>query len=471
MSDTSHSINQTIRRVCFFFSFDLLLFSVLAALYTGEDAASVWHNWCMLQISPCPLVTDYFRTGSLAAAFLNAGLCGLCIACICLLHWAYYRPYVWAGFFLVIAHGFYGLNLVNMWPPMLGFLLYCRVFHLRFRDHLDRVMFITSFGPFFSELLFRYPLTVNIPLRIGDVEINLFGVLLCAILAVFVGFALPALLNGTQKLHRGFNLYNGGLATGLLGLFLYAFMYNTMGVTPPTAEVVSNPVYEAHGCSYQLFCSLFFVTVFTMSLIYGWFINGKSFRGYGKLLQDSGYQTNFIYKYGIGLTWINLGVYGLMITGWFNLVICLTDGAGFTGATCGVILAAMTFSASGQHPRNVWPILLGYVTLSLLVTGLCALGGREPSWTLSTQGYLNGLAFATGLCPFVGVYNRRAGVIAGFMSAVMCTTTSVMHGGFVLYNGGLTAGIAALLLLPLLDLYQSHIEAYGRKEEQQENKS
>ena len=52
--------------------------------------------------------------------------------------------------------------------------------------------------------------------------------------------------------------------------------------------------------------------------------------------------------------------------------------------------------------------------------------------------------------------------MAGFISAVMCTTTSVMHGGFVLYNGGLTAGIAALILLPLIDTYISHTERYGR---------
>ena len=75
---------------------------------------------------------------------------------------------------------------------------------------------------------------------------------------------------------------------------------------------------------------------------------------------------------------------------------------------------------------------------------------------------MNGIAFATGLCPFTGKFSRKAGLMAGFISAVMCTTTSVMHGGFVLYNGGLTAGIAALILLPLIDTYISHTERYGR---------
>ena len=40
------------------------------------------------------------------------------------------------------------------------------------------------------------------------------------------------------------------------------------------------------------------------------------------------------------------------------------------------------------------------------------------------------------------------------MCASMCTATSALHGGFVLYNGGLTTGITALILLPILEHYQ-----------------
>ena len=46
------------------------------------------------------------------------------------------------------------------------------------------------------------------------------------------------------------------------------------------------------------------------------------------------------------------------------------------------------------------------------------------------------------------------GVIAGLLSATICTVTSGMHGGFVLYNSGFTAGLAALILVPLFDFYK-----------------
>ncbi len=130
-----------------------------------------------------------------------------------------------------------------------------------------------------------------------------------------------------------------------------------------------------------------------------------------------------------------------------------TEGAGFTGATIGVILAALTFTCMGQHPKNIWPILAGYQLLYLFTLTICYLNGREISWTITTQGYINGVAFATGLCPISGRYGRRAGIAAGFMCASMCTATSSLHGGLVLYNGGFTAGITALILLPILEHY------------------
>ena len=78
----------------------------------------------------------------------------------------------------------------------------------------------------------------------------------------------------------------------------------------------------------------------------------------------------------------------------------------------------------------------------------------EIPWTLATQSYINGLAFATGLCPIAGSYGFKYGVIAGLVSAIICTSTAAMHGGFVLYNGGFNAGLTAIILIPIFDFYK-----------------
>ena len=92
--------------------------------------------------------------------------------------------------------------------------------------------------------------------------------------------------------------------------------------------------------------------------------------------------------------------------------------------------------------------------LFVATCGICASSGLDIPWTLSTQAYINGLAFATGLCPIAGKYGWKWGVVAGLVSAIICTSTAAMHGGFVLYNGGFNAGLTALILIPVLDFYR-----------------
>jgi hypothetical protein len=441
-----------INGIAFGFSAAFLISAFIAALYTGEFG-SVFHNWYLILISPCPLVTDYFEIGGLASTMLNAGACGMACFLAMILLKGESHPNTLAGYFLVVAHCFYGLNFLNMWPCFLAPFLYLRMKKLDFNNNLHVCMFATSFGPFISEFLFRY--TQGDSFRFGEVSLTASGIAITIGFALMIGFIIPAILPGAKAWHKGYNLYNGGLAFGLLGLFIFAFMYKTFGIEVPDAFTVPNPIYESHGNSYFEFVVPFFIFTFVSLLLFGWYLNGKSFKGYDELLNSTGHDANFFDQYGAPFVFINLGFYGLMILTYFAIVILATDGAGFTGATTGIILAAITFTAKGQHPRNVFPVLMGYVILSAIVSGICVLIGLDIPWTLSTQGYMNGAAFATGLCPIAGHYGKRYGVLAGMMCAVICTSTSAMHGGLMLYNGGLSAGITALILIPCLEYYKN----------------
>ena len=420
------------------------------ALYTGTGA-TLLPDFFRILTSPGPLVTDYFRVGSLSATFLNAGLCGLAM-------WAFmtFLPgpshvNTLAGYFLVIAHAFYGLNFLNMWPCFLAPFLYLRLKRLNFNENLHICMFSTCFSPFVSELLFRYTLSDRwVP---GTVQLTGKGILLTVCFIFIVAFVAPAILPGTKAWHKGYNLYNGGLAFGMLGFLLYNFLYRSMGVHSPTVPFFVNEVYERFGRSYQAFGLIFFLLLFSGCVLAGYLLNGRSFHGLSLLFTDTGYQSNFARKYGMPLCLINVGLYGVLFLLYVILADLLTVGAGFTGPTFGVILASLTFTAMGQHPRNVWPIFVGYPLLHLFVQGFNLLVGGSASWTISTQAYINSVAFATGLCPLVGRYGVGAGVAAGFLCAALCTATSALHGGLMLYNGGFTAGVATLILLPILEHY------------------
>ncbi len=447
---------RLIRVYPLFISLFFLLSAPVAVLYTQEW--DFFENLWRILSSPCQLITDYFALGGLGSTLFNAAVCGLLANLVIYVSRAQTNATILAGYMLIVAHCFYGLNFINMWPPFFGVLLYCAVMKKKVSENIHVAFFSTALAPFVSEVLFRYSIG-NFDASVT--QISGIGIALALVCGLAVGFVVPALLPGTTAMHRGYNLYKAGLAIGILGIFIHAFMYNTLGVDLPTKIVIDNPSYFARRYAYREFMNIFFLILFGMTFLVGFILNKRSIREYRELLKCTGYGTDFTDKFGMPLCMINIAVYGLAILAYLNLAFILPEifpqlpeGVGFTGPTVGVVFAALTFAADGQHPKNVFPIVVGYVILSAFVVVICLLSGFDVPWSLSTQAYINGLAFAAGLCPIAGKYGFGYGVLAGFLSAVICTVTADMHGGFVLYNGGLTAGLTALVLIPILDFYK-----------------
>ncbi len=455
MKRVTNTNDILIKRFCFGIGLALLVAAVASAPFSGGFSGLI-SGWKEILISPCPLITDYFGIGGVAGTFFNAAICSLTCLLITVLCRARTTPSFLAAYMLLVAHCFYGMNFLNIWPCYIGVIVYYHYRKKDFREHLHIAMFSMSFGPLVSEMLFRY--TLGDSYVQGDVRITLTGVLLTILVGLAAGIALPGMLEGALWMHKGYNLYNGGLAFGLVGGFLYALLYKTIGRESAGLIDPNNPFYDGLGESNWFFANLFFMILFGASLIIGYVLNENSFKGYGNLVKETGHWSNFAEKYGMPLCFINFGCYGFMVLAYMNLIMLLTEGMAFTGPTVGAIFAAMTFSAIGQHPKNTWSIFVGYVLLSIGVTLLCTIEGEAVPWTLTTQGYINGVAFATGLAPIAGRYGWRVGIAAGIISASLCTSTAAIHGGFMLFNGGFTAGITALILVPILEHHFPHMK-------------
>ena len=135
--------------ITFGFSIALLLGAAVGSVYSGAGDTLI-EDFIRILTMPAPLVTDYFALGSLPAAFLNAGLCGLSMALFMFFMPGLSHVNTLAGFFLVISHCFYGLNFLNMWPCFLAPFLYLKLKNLNYNDNLHICMFATCFAPFVS---------------------------------------------------------------------------------------------------------------------------------------------------------------------------------------------------------------------------------------------------------------------------------------------------------------------------------
>ena len=443
--------SQIIKSYTILVSLMLVAAGLFGAVYTGEGW-DVFPDLLKYMLSPSKSSTDYFGYGSLGAAYLNAGLCGLGVMIPVILMKAEAGASIMTAYFLIIAHCFYGKNLLNIWPCILGTYLCLKLRGLDVKKQLHVCSFSSCFAPLISELLFRYTLDEFSP---DTPQISFKAILLALLCSMVVGFVFPLLLKIMGVLSQGYNLYNAGLAGGVLGTFIYVVLYMIPGRELHPAMEVSNDVYMDAGNSFIIYANVVFVSIFVTSLLLGRKFNGGSLRGYDNLLRSR--EGVHAERWGMPHCLINIGVYGLFILVIYDIIIisgatafkgAASGLAGFTGPTTGAIFAALSFACTAQSPLNTWPIICGYVIYS---TASLIFGG---GWTMAAQPYLSSMAFATGLCPVVQRHGRIWGIAAGLAAAAICTVPVKLHGGLMIYNGGFNAGIVGLfmaLLFSFLD--------------------
>ena len=409
---------------------------LIAALLV-PDRGQMMSGLAQILMSPAQLTKDYFEIGSVSGTFLNVSLVGFVCAAMTCLPGAAVGGGTIAAYFLTTGFSFWGINFLNMWPFFLGVMVHALVRKEPFPKYVNLAMFATALCPLASELLLRYP---------NDAEVHgvtLTGVALMLVVGGLIGFLTPAMAAHSPSVHKGYDLYSAALPGVLLGLMAVAVLYKSLGNTVPEIAATLD---GSHPGVVWGFCIIFF----GLCVLAGFWLNGKSFKGYGALLKDTGHKADFTAKYGPGLAIMNVGVYGLMILAYYIFVNAIQGDAlaGFNGVTIGIVFCMVCFGANGAHPGNVWPIMVGYVAFSYAAT--LGFGGVFP---VNAQAIMVGLCFASGLAPIAGDYGWWAGILAGGMHYLLVTSIPPIHGGFSLYNGGFTALVIAIILVPQLETF------------------
>lgn len=427
----------------------LFLFFSLAFLVAAvcmPDRGQMLAGLERIALLPAKTPTNYFDPayGGYAGTFLNVGL--VCLVCTAL----FFLPGAKANgasviaFLLTAGFAFWGINVLNVWFGFFGVLLYCLIKREKPGAQVNAMIFTTGLAPLFSDLLLYYPFADYMGLRWQG-----FAVALAA--GLLLGFLLTAGLGHAPACHKGFSIYSAALPMGLLAFFLRAGLYGVLGGqrgTTATGQISDLSV--ASSTAANAVCLAIFVLCVLAALAMGCRV-----RDYIRLLKDSGHGVDFSQKYGTAVTLMNVGVFGLFILAYYNLVALISGSETvFNAVTLGCVLCMLATCCSGSHPGNVWPILLGYAVASFAAQGLCgSLLGTDFSLTLNAQAILVGVCFANGLSPVSGVYGWVWGAVAGAGHFVLVTSIPLLHGGFLLYNGGLTACLVAMLLVPMIERF------------------
>lgn len=416
-----------------FFGFLSLCFLVAAVCM--PDRSTMFTGLGTILSSPCKISTNYFALGGYAATFLNMGL--VCAISLGLFLVFKGTPNNVSTLAVVLTLGFasWGINILNIWPTIFGVMIYALVKKEKFGTQVNAMLFSTGIAPLISDLLLRYP-------NAEAVGFNVTGVLLALVVGFLIGFFLPAGLAHSPKVHKGFDLYSAALPIGMTAFFLQAALFKTMGVALPAAPDTAT-LQIASRMTVNVFC----LVVFGLCVAAAFWLGCKP-KDYWCLLTDPALVNNFSSTYGNAVFLMNVGVFGLFILGYYNLI-----GATFNGVTFGIMFCMLATCNSGSHPGNVWPIMLGYFLTSLIFGWLSARLGGNFAMTINAQAICVGLCYANGLSPIADKYGWQWGTLAGGMHYLLVTSVPLLHGGYCLYNGGFTAALICVILVPQLEKF------------------
>ena len=402
---------------------ELLIFSVgtMLLLFVGAFCLStpkeILDGMVMIILSRDALITDYFELAGYGPAFFNGALVlGMGILLICRQKMPF-TGFTMAVLFINLGFAFFGKNPLNVWPIIMGTYLYAKVHRASINRYIYTALFGSCLAPIVTEMVYLLPFstTINAFFAIG--------------VGVFVGFVLPPLSMHTASMHMGYNLFNVGFSAGLLAFVLVCIL-QSVGFTSSTVLIWRN------GSPRWLIISLYFY--FLLTILYGFWINGNSFKGWRKLLKHPGRAVaDFVMMDGVGPTLINMGSIGILCTTYILVI-----GGDLCGPVTGAMLTAFGFAAFGVHIRNYIPVLAG-VFLSTFINHFAP----------TTPAIQLGAIFAVGLAPITGQFGMIAGLIAGALHAVVVVCTSSLYGGLNLYNGGFSTGMVAIVLVPILESF------------------
>ena len=425
-----------------FFAFVSLCFVIAA--FIMPDCSSAFSGLWKILTGTCKISTNYFALGGFSATFLNMGLVGLIFTALCCLPGCKATNVTTLGVLLTIGFGSWGINVLNIIPTVLGVFLFCFVKKEKPGAMVNAMLYSTGIAPLISDLLFRYP-------GVDYIGFNGLGLGLALLIGVIIGFFLPAGLAHAPNIHKGFDLYSAAVPIGFTAFFLRSVLYNVMlgknpgqlGLSTMAAlDVVSWPMTN-------IFCFAVFGLCIVAALLMG-----CTPKAYWNLMKDSGHGVSFTSKYGNAPFLMNVGIFGLMIVGYFNLAGAIDGVNVWTGMTFGIVFCMLATCNSGSHPGNVLPIMIGYIVTSFLFGWIAGLLGVENyALTIGSQSILIGLCYANGLSPIAGKYGWAHGILAAGLHYLLVTAVPDMHGGFCLYNGGFTAVLICLLFVPQLEKF------------------
>lgn len=385
----------------------LYLHCVLLLLFAlTQDSFSQLMKGLLLIIAH-PLITDYFELAGIGATFLNSFL----VTAIYLL--IIFKKKVTIDFtflatiFTITGFSFFGKNLFNTLPIILGNHLYMAVSKKNCPTTINMTIFSSAVAPIVSYVAFGLQLPL-LPRFIAGIS-----------LGIFLGFLFPMISDHVQIFHKGLNLFNGGFAAGILSMIVYGIL-NLFDIAPHNPPSFSS-MYDTTAITFYLFFFLSFLMIPIITI----FLQKKS-------------QNNFLSP---KVQQVQNTLIQVVILAIFYLLYLRIINASINGVILGSLLTALGFCFLGIQFKDVLNPFIGVVILQMLAENI----------VISQPEMISVAIFSIGLTPLSKRYGGKIGLLSGMLLIILVPLTAALHGGLNLYNSGFACGFVAATIVSLCE--------------------
>lgn len=391
------------------------MFIFFAFAFIVDTPRDIWDGLIRIVLSQDVLITDYFYIGGVGATLVNAGLTGVIAVTLFKIFKVQPSGMGILAVWMIPGYAFFGKNIANIWPIILGGYLYSLYQRKPYRDFIIVIFLSTTLAPAITQVTFFS-------------ESTIIGVIFALILGILIGFIIHPLSMFTLRAHARYNLYNVGFSAGLVSLFLAAIFRNRGHDIGPLAR---------WSTEYNTISLIFILTLCLVSIIGGlWLSYDKSFLkefSIKEYIKDCKLIEDKYMKYG-PRTYINTGVIGII-----GVAAVYALGGQLNGPILGGVFTIIAFACLGKNPYNMLPLMIG-LNLAVLIHG----------WDLSDNRTVMATTLVTSLAPIPSRLGPIWGVAAGMLHLNIIVQLAQMNAGLSLYNNGLAAGLVAIVIVPIV---------------------
>jgi hypothetical protein len=397
----------------------ILCFAVLTFIFAFlmPDRATMLSDYRKIITSQAYLIHDFVAVGGLAATFFNVAQ-HLLLAYILLRrnNRGKFSGFEIAATGVFTALAFFGTNIINVIPIILGVYFYSLRLKKAFSLYSTLSLFSCAMAPLVSYIMFVH-------------GFSLLAATAAYAVGILIGFVTVPLAEAFIRFHQGYTLFNVGFTTGLVAMLITSF-FGYFDLKIDKVMILSK---DEH---YYLLAYVLLFIVF-LFVLFVWQKDGKWWHECRQIWRSNGRAPSDFYSvYGRAATLFNI-----ILNVGFYLVLVLLLRFPLNGTIIGGLLTVAGFSSFGMHPFNCFKISLGVLAATLIA-------GRD----LASQQVISTLLFANGLAPLGGAYGCLIGIIAGFIHFNLVNVVFSLHLGMSLYNNGFTSAFVAAVIVPLAEI-------------------